>query len=137
MKVSDLLHFSKEKYYNGAVQTEWYYDKNRLKDVAESYVFHGPKYYGVSKTDLSQKNRPIDTATYTQIIADKLYRKSHGNNFLMTVAGYGTGKSHRLVQERCFPEITNQKRRSHLIFVKLIQISGHMLVPSIRKRIWL
>ena len=50
MKVSDLLHFSKEKYYNGAVQTEWYYDKNRLKDVAESYVFHGPKYYGfVSK----------------------------------------------------------------------------------------
>lgn len=94
MKVSDLLHFSKEKYYNGAVQTEWYYDKNRLKDVAESYVFHGPKYYGVSKTDLSQKNRPIDTATYTQIIADKLYRKSHGNNFLMTVAGYGTGKSH-------------------------------------------
>ena len=97
MKVSDLLYFSKEKYFNGAVQTEWYYNKVRLKEVAESYVFHGPKYYGVSEGDYALKNRPVDTASYTKIIAEKIYNKSHGSNFLMTVAGYGTGKSHLAV----------------------------------------
>ena len=46
MKVKDLVSFSKETFFNGAVQTEWFYDAQKAKTVAESYVFHGPKYYG-------------------------------------------------------------------------------------------
>ena len=48
MKVRDIVSFSKDNFYNGAVQTEWYYDAKKRKSIAESYVFHGPKYYGVS-----------------------------------------------------------------------------------------
>ena len=43
MKVSDIVSFSKESFFNGAVQTEWFYDDSKVGAIAESYVFHGPK----------------------------------------------------------------------------------------------
>lgn len=98
MQISDLVYFSKENYFNGAVQTEWYYDQEKLPQIAESYIFHGPKYYGVSKNDVSSKtHRLIDTASFTKKIAEKLHAEQSSNNFVMTIAGYGTGKSHLAV----------------------------------------
>ncbi len=98
MKVKDLVSFSKENFFNGAVQTEWFYDAARVKAVAESYVFHGPKYYGVSTTDVKAgEHRLMDTASFAKTISDKLYSSHSQNNFVMTIAGYGTGKSHLAV----------------------------------------
>ena len=98
MKVKDLVSFSKETFFNGAVQTEWFYDAQKAKTVAESYVFHGPKYYGVSASDVKAgEHRLMDTASFAQTIAHKLYSPTPGNSFVMTIAGYGTGKSHLAV----------------------------------------
>lgn len=98
MKVKDLVSFSKENFFNGAVQTEWFYDAKKVKAVAESYVFHGPKYYGVSTSDVKAgEHRLMDTASFAQTITQKLYSTNPGNSFVMTIAGYGTGKSHLAV----------------------------------------
>lgn len=69
MKVKDLVSFSKETFFNGAVQTEWFYDATKVKLVAESYVFHGPKYYGVSASDVKAgEHRLMDTASFAQTL---------------------------------------------------------------------
>lgn len=98
MKVKELVRFNKEAFFNGAVQMEWFYDTARVKDVAESYVFHGPKYYGVSDTDAGVGGHKLmDTASFAKKIAEKLYAERADNYFVMTIAGYGTGKSHLAV----------------------------------------
>ena len=97
MLVRDIVKFNRENYYNGAIQTEWFYDADRVDGIAKSYVFHGPKYYGVTRKDVSTgEHKLIDTASFAQIVSDKLSKKSD-NNFLLTIAGYGTGKSHLAV----------------------------------------
>lgn len=98
MKVSQIVNFSKESFFNGAVQTEWFYDNTKVSDIAESYVFHGPKYYGVSDTDVAVGgHRLLDTASFAKSLANKLYSDKTDNSFVMTIAGYGTGKSHLAV----------------------------------------
>ena len=98
MKVKDIVGFSKESFFNGAVQTEWFYDNGKVGAIAESYVFHGPKYYGVSSTDVeSGAHRLLDTASFAKNLTDKLYTSKPSNSFVMTIAGYGTGKSHLAV----------------------------------------
>lgn len=98
MQVCDLVHFSKERCFNGAVQTEWFYDRERVKNVVESYVFHGPKYFGVSESDLDLGgHKLIDTASFALNIAEKLNEEQPINSFVMTIAGYGAGKSHLAV----------------------------------------
>ena len=98
MKVRDIVSFSKDNFYNGAVQTEWYYDAKKRKSIAESYVFHGPKYYGVSQKDVNtDKHKLIDTASFAKRITEKLYADKPDNCFVMNIAGYGTGKSHLAV----------------------------------------
>lgn len=98
MKVKDLVSFSKESFFNGAVQTEWFYDPEKIKAISESYVFHGPKYYGVSGADVKAgEHKLIDTASFAKIITDKLYSTNTNSSFLMTIAGYGSGKSHLAV----------------------------------------
>lgn len=98
MKVSDIVRFSKERCFNGAVQTEWFYDTKRVGTVAESYVFHGSKYFGVSETDVDLSgHRLIDTASFALNLSEKLCAEKPSNTFLMTIAGYGAGKSHLAV----------------------------------------
>lgn len=98
MKVRDIISFSKENYYNGAVQAEWFYDRIKAPSIADSYVFHGSQYYGVDVNDVSLgRHKLIDTASFAEIIADRLYSQSDKANFILTIAGYGTGKSHLAV----------------------------------------
>lgn len=98
MQVFDLVRFSRERCFNGAVQTEWFYDQSRVQTVAESYVFHGPKYFGVSDSDVDLAgHRLIDTASFALNIAEKLHERKPDNSFVMTIAGYGAGKSHLAV----------------------------------------
>ena len=98
MKVSDFVRFSKEHYFNGAVQTDWFYETEHRQIIAGSFVFHGPKYYGVSSKDIARtQHKLIDSVSFVKVIADKLYASEPDNNFVMTIAGYGTGKSHLAV----------------------------------------
>lgn len=98
MKVNEIVGFSKESFFNGAVQTEWFYDESRVEAIAESYVFHGPKYYGVSNADIKAgEHRLLDTASFAKNLTDKIYSIKPDNSFVMTIAGYGTGKSHLAV----------------------------------------
>ncbi len=94
MRIKDILKFNKDKYFGGAVQANWFYDDSRVKAIADSYVFHGPKYHGVDKKEFQNTNYKLkDTATYALKLA-KRASETESNRFCMTIAGYGTGKSH-------------------------------------------
>lgn len=98
IQLRDIIRFKKELYFNGAVQVDWYYNKEKQSEIAKSFVFHGPEYFGVAEDDLTYKtHRLVDTATFTHILANKLYGDSFLSNFFMTIAPYGTGKSHLAV----------------------------------------
>ena len=88
MKVRDIVSFSNDDFYNGAVQTEWYYDAKKRKSIAESYVFHGPKYYGVSQKDVNtDKHKLIDTASFAKRITEKRYADKPDHCFVIVIAG--------------------------------------------------
>jgi hypothetical protein len=97
-KLKDIIGFKRELYFNGAVQVDWYYKREKQDEVARSFVFHGPEYFGVGEDDITFKShRLVDTASYTNILANKIYGDSTDSNFFMTIAPYGTGKSHLAV----------------------------------------
>ena len=94
-KLRDLVEIKKDSFFNGAVQAEWFYDKDRRKSVAESYIFHGPKYYGVDTKEIASKNHKLcDTVSFTKTIYRKIYEDIDTSRFALTIAGYGAGKSH-------------------------------------------
>lgn len=94
MIIKDFLEFNKKKYFGGAVQANWFYETDKVNDIASSYVFHGPKFHGVSKSESTNSSyRLYDTASYALELMEKADDPS-SNRFNMTIAGYGTGKSH-------------------------------------------
>ena len=57
-------------------------------------MFHGPDFFGVTEDDIEFKSHKLmDTCTYTELISEKL-SSEEGNPIMLTIAGYGTGKSH-------------------------------------------
>ena len=98
MKVSELVKFRSDLFFDGAVQLLWA-DKNRDRaaDAARTFVFHGPKYHGISKeAGTDEAYRLTDTAT---LLADLVGRISKGSSsseppFSLAISGYGSGKSH-------------------------------------------
>lgn len=94
MRIKDILKFNKDKYFGGAVQANWFYEADKVKAIADSYVFHGPKYHGVNGQELQNTSYKLnDTATYAMKLA-KRTSETESSRFCMTIAGYGTGKSH-------------------------------------------
>lgn len=94
MQIRDILKFNKDKYFGGAVQANWFYDADKVSAIADSYVFHGPKYHGVNQQEWQNTSYKLnDTATYAMKLA-KRASETETNRFCMTIAGYGTGKSH-------------------------------------------
>jgi hypothetical protein len=67
MRISDLVIFSNDRFFNGAVQTEWYYDQLRVGKIAASYVFHGPKYYESLKPMLHVLNISLLTLLHSHL----------------------------------------------------------------------
>lgn len=97
LQIRDIVEFDRKKYFGGAVQASWFYDTDRVSDITESYVFHGPKYHGVKDSEtINNRYKLYDTATYTLELFKKV-RETESNRFCMTIAGYGTGKSHLAV----------------------------------------
>ena len=100
MKIQNILSFDKESYFNGAVQADWFYDEQKAKMISAAYVFHGPRYFGVGEKDVDAKqHKLLDTASFAALVSDKNRQRS--NDFIMTIAGYGMGKSHLAVTLGC------------------------------------
>lgn len=97
MRIGDIVEFDKNRYFGGAVQANWFYDENKALAIADSYVFHGPKYHGVEETESQDRRyRLYDTASYAQKLITMVDDPDR-NNFCLTIASYGTGKSHLAV----------------------------------------
>lgn len=93
MKLNELLEFRKDLYFEGAVQVDWFYNKEKSKKVAENFVFHGKKYFGI---DESIGNIFIDTVSFVKAIGEKI-NNDNINPLSLAIADYGTGKSHLAV----------------------------------------
>ncbi len=97
MQIKDIVEFDKSRYFGGAVQANWFYDSARVRAITESYVFHGPKYHGVSEKETADSRYKLfDTASYALNLLKGANNKE-SNRFCLTIAGYGTGKSHLAV----------------------------------------
>ncbi|MFQ9249048.1 MAG: hypothetical protein ACLR3R_17460 [Clostridium paraputrificum] len=95
-KVKDILRIKEDVIFGGAIQADWYYDSNGEK-AAENFVFHGPSYFGVLEDEVEYaSHKLVDTCTFAENLVNKLC-SDEGNPITMSIAGYGTGKSHLAV----------------------------------------
>ncbi|MDA3902096.1 MAG: hypothetical protein PF441_01460 [Desulfuromusa sp.] len=101
MVIGDLVGFKKELFFEGAVQLRWAQENpERAKVASENFVFHGPRYHGVSENDdkgVSRSYKLTDTATFIHDLINSLCLSPDTlniNPLLLAVAGYGSGKSH-------------------------------------------
>ena len=92
--LNDIVAFKKDKFFNGAIDTDWFYSSpEKAEDAAKNFVFHGPETHAVSASDIRSSHRLVDTASF----ATSLMKRSFGLDdqpFTLVIAGYGTGKSH-------------------------------------------
>ncbi|NMD72294.1 hypothetical protein HHO41_18660 [Bacillus sp. DNRA2] len=137
-QLKDLIRFKKELYFNGAVQVDWYYNHEKQEEVSKSFVFHGPEYFGVNEDDITFKShRLVDTATFTNILANKLYGESSDSNFFMTIAPYGTGKSHLAVTLASLFSRDDSLQKSIINNIRKVdsdlaaELNGYSLKPNI------
>lgn len=94
-KIGELIQFNREAFFDGAIQADWFYNVEKRDKVADSYIFHGPKYFGVNESDIStSKHKLIDTISFANKIAEKIAYDSDSSRFVLSIAGYGAGKSH-------------------------------------------
>lgn len=137
-QLSDIIRFKKELYFNGAVQVDWFYNHEKQIEVSKSFVFHGPEYFGVGEDDITFKShRLVDTATFTNILANKIYGDSTDTNFFMTIAPYGTGKSHLAVTLASMFSRNDQLQKNIITNIKQVdsniaeEINAYSLKPNL------
>lgn len=118
MKLRNLITFRDDLFFEGAVQADWFYNKEKADKVTESFVFHGPKYFK-NNDNFNSKNL-IDTASLTKKIYYNLYSEEKINPFMLGIAGYGSGKSHlsialaKLFTNNVNDELINKKLLKNL-----------------------
>lgn len=95
MELGKILEFRKDLYFEGAVQADWFYSPERASKVAENFVFHGNKYFGIEDKGSGIKKR-IDTISLVEELVGKL-NDERANTLSLAIADYGTGKSHLAV----------------------------------------
>lgn len=99
MKIGNIVRFNDERFFEGAVQLSWLNKHpEQARDVAESFVFHGPRYHGVSdiSAEVRSDYRLKDTASFVRDLLASILKSEEGgtNPYWLVVAGYGSGKSH-------------------------------------------
>lgn len=96
--IGELVRFRKDLFFEGAIQINWFeVDHEKRDKAAANFVFHGPKYHGVSKDDIqnSETYSLIDTVSMTHKLLQSIdHSDSDSSPFALAIAGYGTGKSH-------------------------------------------
>lgn len=113
MKLSEILEFRKDLFFEGAVQADWFYNPFKSSNVAENFVFHGSKYYGVGS---ALNNKRIDTVSFVKRIGEKI--SNHDSNPLsMAIADYGTGKSHLTIT---LAHLLSGSQYNHTTFDKVL-----------------
>lgn len=95
MQLGKLLEFRKDLYFEGAVQADWFYAPDKSSMVAENFVFHGNKYFGIEEQGTGSRKR-IDTISLVEELLAKL-NDERSNALSLAIADYGTGKSHLAV----------------------------------------
>lgn len=95
MRLGEVVEFRKDLYFEGAVQADWYYNKDKAGIVSENFVFHGKEYYGIDNSQ-SGKQRRIDTISFVKELSEKI-SDENSNPLTLAIADYGTGKSHLAV----------------------------------------
>lgn len=92
--LGDIVRFRDDKLFQGAVDISWFYrDRDKAREAARTFVFHGPRYHAVRQQEGYHEHRLTDTATFACGIVSQACGKGE-QPFKMAVAGYGTGKSH-------------------------------------------
>lgn len=95
MELGNILEFRRDLYFEGTVQADWFYSKEKAAKVAENFVFHGKKYFGAEEQETGSKKR-IDTISLVEELLEKM-SDGHANALTLAIADYGTGKSHLAV----------------------------------------
>lgn len=132
-QIKDILSLKKDVVFGGAVQTDWYYDREKAKTISENFIFHGPTFFGVTEDDIEYKSHKLmDTCSYAELIANKLYEEE-GNPIALTIAGYGTGKSHLAVTlGQLFS--SNQDDRVYNKIIRNINSADSRIAENIKSR---
>lgn len=117
MKIGEILEFRKDLYFEGAVQADWFYDKEKSAKVAENFIFHGKNYFSAGADSFGKKKR-IDTISFLEKLVEK-FADDGSNPLTLAIADYGTGKSHLAVTlgvffsgSRYMPETYNKVLKS-------------------------
>ncbi|RLB74094.1 MAG: hypothetical protein DRH03_02155, partial [Deltaproteobacteria bacterium] len=69
LTLHDIIKFRGDRLFNGAVSIDWFLtDGEKRRKAAESFVFHGPKYHGVTQDDIGHAHghRLQDTASFAR-----------------------------------------------------------------------
>jgi hypothetical protein len=95
-RLSEVVRYRGDRLFDGAVDLSWLVgNREKARDVAAAYVFHGPAYHGVKQQDvgLGSEHKLVDSATFTHQIVRRCAGREE-KPFTLAIAGYGTGKSH-------------------------------------------
>ncbi|MEW6378860.1 MAG: hypothetical protein AB1611_04555 [bacterium] len=96
IQVQDVVKFRGDRLFHGAVNIDWFLnDEEKCRAAAEAFIFHGPKYHGVTQVDVGSTHghQLQDTASFIRAIVRRCCGLED-QPFTLTIAGYGTGKSH-------------------------------------------
>ena len=101
MRISDLVQFHEERFFEGAVQLRWVQEREtQAEQAAQAFVFHGPRYHGANdaaRDGIETSYRLKDSASLVRDLLKSIHRGWQGeeqNPYSLVVAGYGSGKSH-------------------------------------------
>lgn len=100
MKVSELVAFRRDLFFEGAVQIGWATsNRPRAELAATNFIFHGPEFQAVKPEDFEDQSlseQLTDTCSFVASVVENFSEKNstETNPFMLAIAGYGTGKSH-------------------------------------------
>ena len=97
-QLKDAIGFRRDLFFGGAVQIDWFETDPEKRDLASTnFVFHGPKYFGVTDDDKegAKSYALIDTVSLTsELMAGMTPGRNDRFPIALAIAGYGAGKSH-------------------------------------------
>lgn len=95
MKFKEVVKFRSASLFDGAIDLDCYLeDREKSVKVAKSFIFHGSKYHVTNDTycKRNNKNELTDTIAMTKVLVDAVNNKH--NKMMLSIAGFGAGKSH-------------------------------------------